>query len=126
MIIEIVEATAVLAGDLNNIFEPVVGDQSRAGAFFLENGVGRNRRAMHQVVPAFTGNVPNPLQHGLGRVGRSRQQLVFAPAITIFPGEIGKCSPRINTYDQHDHPLKWFTFRKPGSRMLILSSQNVR
>ena len=91
---EIVLVVAALVGDIEDVTEAFRSDQRRARTASLDHGIGGQRGAMHEdadITEPFA-RIPQdkayPLENGLLRPLRRRQQLARDPTASLFQHDV--------------------------------------
>ena len=99
--VQVVLLEPVLGPHLDDVAEPLGGDQRRPGAAPLDHRIGRQRRAVDDLGnvahadPGQFDHLRNTVQHRLLRRLRRRQDLVGIDVLAEFQHNVGKRSPDI-------------------------------
>jgi hypothetical protein len=116
---EVVLVVAALVGDIEHVAEALGGDQRRAGASPLDDGVGGERRAMHEhcdvaeALARVLQDQADTVEHRLLRPLWRRQQLAREAPVAFFEHHIRERAADVDGYAQvADHVEKDPPYRK--------------
>ena len=107
---QVVEPGPVLAADLDDVREPLVGHQGGGHPRAFQDGVGGHGGAVdHGQLGVRRGRAGEPLghyaaharEHGLGRVARRGQRLPGPGIRAVGPGEVGEGAAGIDADGEH-------------------------
>ena len=98
---QIVEPRTILAADARQIGETFGGDEGRARALALKQGIGGDGRAMHDVRGSGRGNSPQAFQDHASRRGAAGAQFeALQAAVVVKDNKIRKSAAGVNP-DSH-------------------------
>ncbi|MCH6171312.1 hypothetical protein MMF94_36940 [Pseudonocardia alaniniphila] len=105
---QVIQGRTVLPADLQDIAEPIGGDEDRAGDPALEHGVRRRRGAVRQQLDvAIRPSFAHPILDALGLVPRRRRHLDRARPMSLrVHNDVGEGATHIDARtDSHWHPM---------------------
>ena len=103
---KVIDIGAVLVADLQQIAESIRGDEGDLTAFALDERIRSNSGAVGDLAHRLMAGVEfgkefhDPLQKGMGWIGRRRRYLVDAHAADdVIPAdEVSECAPHVDAY----------------------------